>query len=62
MHRLPFRADAFEDERHTSRCGIRLAVEGLRLRPETSDDGAVAAEHGHMPIAHVELDVFALRE
>ena len=62
MHGLPIIADAFEDERHTSRRGIGLAVEGLRLRPDARDYGAIAPQHRDVPITNVELHVFALRE
>ena len=62
MDGLPCRADPFEHQRHASRGGIWFLVEGLRLRPDTSHNRAVATQHRHVTIANVELDVFGLRE
>jgi len=62
MHGLPVVADAFEDERHAAGSRVGLAVEGLRLRPEARYYGAVASQHGDVPIANIEFHIFALRE
>ena len=62
MDRFPFHADPFEHQRHASRRGIWFVVEGLRLRPNTSHDRAVATQHRHVTIANVELYFFTLRE
>jgi len=62
MNGSPFQADALKNKSHAARRSVRLIVEGLRLRPHTGNHGPVAAEHRHVTIASVELDVFALRK
>src|SRR5205085_6369591 len=58
---FPRVAYALEDERHATRSGLGLTISGLRLRPETGDKRAVAPQHSHAQIAHVQFNVMNVR-
>ena len=62
VHSFPLRADAFENERHSSGSGVRLPVESLCLRPDAGDDCAITAKHGDVSIFNIEFHIFTLRE
>ncbi len=62
MHSFPFRAHAFENESHSSGSGVRLPVESLCLRPKATDDGAITAKHGDVPVFDIEFHILTLRE